>query len=300
MRFNTRARIDSGNVREGGGGGSRLPIPGGVAGAGGGVGVVGLLIFVLIQVLGGGDGGVGGGADGSGNSERYADCLTGEDANQNVDCARRAVTASLQDYWATELPEQGGVQFVEAPVTTFTGQVSTACGVATSAVGPFYCPGDQGIYLDTTFFDEVLEGQLGGSGGDFVEPYVLAHEYGHHIQNLLGTMARVRDRSTGADSDAVRLELQADCYAGMWTHAASSTQDESGVAIFAEISDEDIDEALDAAAAVGDDHIQEQTQGQVSPETWTHGSSEQRQDWFRVGYEGGTLSDCDTFAADDL
>lgn len=294
MRFTNRARIDSGNVREGGGG-SRLPIPGGLAGAGGGLGVVGVIVFVLIQVLSG----TGGGSDDTTQEGRYAECLTGEDANESVDCARRAVVASLQDYWADELPTAGGVPFVEAPVTTFTGQVSTACGVATSAVGPFYCPGDQGIYLDSTFFEEVLEGQLGGTGGDFVEPYVLAHEYGHHVQNLLGTMDRVRSRE-GEDSDAVRLELQADCYAGMWARAASSTADGSGVQIFEEIDDSDIDEALDAAAAVGDDRIQSRTQGQVSPETWTHGSAQQRQDWFNVGYRGATLDECDTFAAANL
>ena len=138
------------------------------------------------------------------------------------------------------------------------------CGNATSAVGPFYCPVDKTIYLDTTFFEDVLEGQLGGQGGDFVEPYVLAHEYGHHIQNLLGTMGKVRTQQ-GPESDAVRLELQADCYAGMWAKGALSTTDAKGQKIFDEIPRSDIDEAIDAAKAVGDDRIQEASGGKVNP-----------------------------------
>jgi predicted metalloprotease len=182
---------------------------------------------------------------------------------------------------------------------TFSGGVSTGCGEATSQVGPFYCPPDQGIYLDTTFFQDVLEGQLGGQGGDFVEPYVLAHEYGHHIQNLMGTMGKVRTQK-GPESDAVRLELQADCYAGLWTRAATGTTDTEGVAIFESLDDDDITEALDSAKAVGDDRIQQRSGQGVNPDGWTHGSSEQRMRWFRTGYDGGTVEDCDTFAADQL
>src|SRR5690606_33028884 len=170
---------------------------------------------------------------------------------------------------------------------------------ATSQVGPFYCPPDRGIYLDTTFFADVLEGQLGGQGGDFVEPYVLAHEYGHHVQNLMGTMGRVRTQQ-GPESDAVRLELQADCYAGMWTRAAEGTTDAEGVAIFAELDRGDISEALDSAKAVGDDRIQQRSGGRVDPDGWTHGSAEQRQRWFTTGYESGDLASCDTFSADRL
>jgi uncharacterized protein len=320
MRFNPKANIGGGRVRDAGGGGGglggggmRLPMPGGSR-AGGGIG--GLLIIVLFVVLsqcmgGGGGGTSSGGGLGldpgqlgqpqgmAGDSDRYANCRTGEDANRDVDCARMAVAYSLERYWATTLPQQGGTDLAPAPINTFSGGVDTGCGQATSQVGPFYCPADQQIYLDTTFFSDVLEGQLGGQGGDFVEPYVLAHEYGHHVQNLLGTMGRVRTQQ-GADSDAVRLELQADCYAGMWTAAAEGTTDEQGVALFEDLDDGDISEALDSAKAVGDDRIQRQSGGRVDPEGWTHGSSEQRQRWFDIGYDNGTLEACDTFAASEL
>ena len=152
---------------------------------------------------------------------------------------------------------------------------------------------DQQIYLDTTFFADVLEGQLGGQGGDFVEPYVLGHEYGHHIQNLMGTMGRVRTQK-GADSDAVRLELQADCYAGVWAANAVDT------GFVEELTAEDIQDGLSAAAAVGDDRIQERSSGRVDPESWTHGSASQRQRWFTIGYRTGDPERCDTFADDAL
>ena len=142
----------------------------------------------------------------------------------------------------------------------------------------------------------MLQRGLGGPAGDFVEPYVLAHEYGHHIQNLLGTMGRVRTQQ-GPESDAVRLELQADCYAGMWTGSATSTDDGSGEPLISELDQQDIDEAIAAAKAVGDDRIQDRTTGRVNPREWTHGSAEQRQRWFMIGYEEGRLEACDTFSA---
>ncbi|HXH78609.1 KPN_02809 family neutral zinc metallopeptidase [Nocardioides sp.] len=321
MRFNPKANISRGRVGDagrggggggfgGGGGGMRMPIPGGTR-AGGGIG--GILIIVLFLVLSqcvGGGGGLqnGTGIDASGqgepaglqqDSERYKNCKTGADANEDVDCARKAVLYSLERYWAKTLPEQGGPELAPAETLTFSGGVDTGCGQATSDVGPFYCPANQGIYLDTTFFANVLEGQLGGQGGDFVEPYVLAHEYGHHIQNLLGTMGQVRTQQ-GADSDAVRLELQADCYAGMWTAAAESTTDIEGVVILQDLDQGDIDEALDSAKTVGDDLIQEKSGQRANPDGWTHGSSEQRMSWFNVGREEGTLAACDTFSANEL
>ena len=177
--------------------------------------------------------------------------------------------------------------------------MNTDCGAASSQVGPFYCPVDDQVYLDTTFFEDMLEGQLGGSGGDFAEAYVLAHEYGHHIQDLLGTMGKVRTQQ-GANSDAVRLELQADCYAGMWTRFATRAEDANGEVLIQELTQEDINEALDAARAVGDDRIQQQTSGRVDPDSWTHGSAEQRMRWFTIGKEKGTLRACDTFSTRQL
>ena len=303
MRFNPKARLDTGRVSDGGGGrgggGMRLPIPGGKAGGGiGGVLII-ILIVIVNQFLGGGGGGgtSSGAFDTSqiaaGDSERYANCKTGADANKDVDCARIGVENSLRDYWADTF----GSDFQPATMKTFSGSVSTGCGSATSQVGPFYCPADSTIYMDTTFFDEVLERQLGGPEGAFVEPYVLAHEYGHHIQNLLGTMNRVKTQQ-GPRSDAVRLELQADCYAGMWAKAAPQTRDANGDQLIDEISERDAREAIEAAEAVGDDRIQKKTQGQVTEESWTHGSAESRVRWFKVGLRQGSLDACDTWAVD--
>ena len=313
MRFNPKARLDTSRVgdsgRGGGGGGAggggmRIPTPGGTR-AGGGIGAVIIIILfvVLSQCMGDGGGlpGPGGGTSQSGtdssrmdDGERYANCKTGADANEDEDCARVGVENSLVAFWAKTLPEQSNTKFTPASMRTFSGAVATGCGQASSQVGPFYCPPDQKIYLDTTFFADVLEGQLGGQGGDFVEPYVLGHEYGHHIQNLLGTMGQVRTQQ-GADSDAVRLELQADCYAGMWTRDASD-----GDALLSGLDQGDIEEALDSAKAVGDDRIQQKSGQGVDPEGWTHGSSEQRMRWFEIGFDQGTLEACDTFSASQL
>jgi predicted metalloprotease len=303
MRFNPKARLDTGRTRDAGrgagGGGTRLPIPGGLGGGSIGGVILLVVLFLVAQCAGidltGGGGGTGGGSafDSSRFTDtgRYAKCETGEDANNDPDCARVAVENSLYDFWSDEL---GNDFRPEEALVTFSGAVSTGCGQATSDVGPFYCPPDSTIYLDSTFFDQVLEDQLGGPDGGFVEPYVLAHEYGHHIQNLLGTMSKVRTQQ-GPQSDAVKLELQADCYAGMWTKAATETEDADGNVLFASLTQQDIDLALDAAASVGDDRIQSKTQGQVTQESWTHGSAEQRQRWFTVGLREGSLDACDTF-----
>jgi predicted metalloprotease len=306
MRFNPRARLNTRRMGDagrsgarGGGGGVRgggLPIPGGVAGGG----ITGLIIVAIVVAvslwMGGGSAGSSFDTARMSDTGRYDDCKTGEDANNDPDCARVAVENSLYDYWSDTLPAQSEASFTpEEKVETFAGGVGTGCGQASSAVGPFYCPVDRTIYLDTTFFDDVLEQQLGGPSGAFVEPYVLAHEYGHHIQNLLGTMGRVKTQQ-GPHSDSVRLELQADCYAGMWTRSATTTEDESGVVLISDLTQQDVEEAVDAATAVGDDRIQQQSGGGVDPDSWTHGSSQDRVKWFLAGYRSGSLEACDTFA----
>ena len=302
MRFNPKADISGGrvtDVRGGGGGGRMGNIPiGGITGGGIGTTIVVIIIFVIVQLAGGGGSGTGAGGPEQ-TTDRYEQCLSGADANKSADCARKAVELSLEGYWARVLPQQTGKQLQPTQIKTFTGGVATSCGNASADVGPFYCPTDQIIYLDTTFFEDVLEGQLGGKGGDFVEPYVLAHEFGHHIQNLLGTMGQVRTQQ-GPTSDSVRLELQADCYAGMWTRGATGTTDSKGVQIFESIDDGDITEALDSAKAVGDDRIQKMGGGDVNPEQWTHGSSEERMRWFTTGYNATSIKQCDTFATDNL
>jgi uncharacterized protein len=314
MRFNPKARLDTSQVqnRRGssrGGGGGGFPVPGGGSGmkVGGGIGglIVLVLVFVVMQYAGGG-GGVGlptGPASDSGpvstGSQELAHCEFGSDANEDPDCARVAVVNSIQSYWAAALPRQANRQYVAGDTVIFSDRVSTGCGGASSDVGPFYCPPDQQVYLDTTFFRDMLEGQLGGSGGDFAEAYVLAHEYGHHVQNLLGTMGRVRTQQ-GPTSDAVRLELQADCYAGMWSRHATEVAGADGEVFIQDLTREDIEEALDAARAVGDDRIQQRTSGRVNPDAWTHGSAEQRMRWFMTGREKGSLQACDTFAARSL
>jgi predicted metalloprotease len=305
VRFNPRADIRGGRVRDvrgggggrGGGGLGGLPM-GAISGGGIGTTIVVIVIFVIVQLAGGGSGlGSGGPQE---TTDRYDSCRTGADANKSQDCARKAVEQSLESYWAAELPQQTGTKYrPPAGIVTFTGSVSTGCGNATTDVGPFYCPTDETIYLDTTFFQDVLQGQLNGPSGAFVEPYVLAHEFGHHIQNVLGTMGQVRTQE-GPTSDAVRLELQADCYAGMWANGATGTTDQNGVAIFESITEDDIDTAISAAKAVGDDYIQRQGGQQVNRESWTHGSSEQRIRWFKTGYGATSIKQCDTFSASSL
>ncbi|WP_435768668.1 KPN_02809 family neutral zinc metallopeptidase [Nocardioides sp. SYSU DS0651] len=313
VRFNPKARLDTSRMRSGRGGfsgglggrgrGARLPVPGGRGGVGGIAGIIlVVLVYVLVQcVAGGGGGGLGTSgysparmSDAS-DDGRYDACRTGADANASQDCARVAIENSLTDFWSDQPIERW--QPISA-LTTFSGSVSTGCGNATSAVGPFYCPADLGIYLDTTFFDTTLEPELGAPDEPFVEFYVLAHEYGHHISNLQGFMGRVRTQQ-GPTSDATRLELQADCYAGLWAQHATTTEDAHGEVLLEALTDEDIRNALQAAAAVGDDHIQRKTQGQTNPETWNHGSSAQRMHWFRVGFEGGDVADCNTFDASE-
>ena len=200
----------------------------------------------------------------------------------------------MDAYWEREL----GSAYTPPPLVLFEQSVGTGCGNATSAVGPFYCPADQTVYLDIGFYDE-LRTRFDTDAGPLAQMYVIAHEFGHHIQNLEGTMNSIQRGDTGPTSDAVRLELQADCYAGAWAGEASTVPDESGTPFLETITSSQVADALDAASAIGDDRIQESTQGQVNPEAWTHGSSEQRQQWFTTGFEQGAAG-CDTFAAGAL
>ena len=291
MRFRRRARLDPGQVRDVRG----RRVGGGLALGGGGLGLAGVVIYLLVAFLTGGEG-LGQLAPledqqvgrGDSPSEVSQECRTGADANERQDCRIVGVVNSAQEFWDGVFA-RSGEQYRYADTVFFTDQVQTGCGFASSQVGPFYCPRDQLVYIDLGFFDE-LQSRFGAGGGPFAQAYVIAHEYGHHVQNQLGVLDRIGGDTQGPESRAVRSELQADCFAGVWAANAVET------GVIESLTQADINEGLNAATAIGDDRIQERTQGQVNPETWTHGSSEQRRRWFSRGYEEGRPAACDTFS----
>ncbi|HEY0697522.1 MAG TPA: neutral zinc metallopeptidase [Micromonospora sp.] len=308
MELNENARIDTSQVEDrrgsgGGLGGGGIPIP--IPGGGGRGGLIGIIIAVLVALVGGGFGlnAMTGGDDGGGgdNTALEQKC-SADDALKQLDCRNALYVNSIQAWWTKAMPEKFGQPYEPARTVLFSQAVSTGCGQADSGVGPFYCPADDKVYIDLTFY-RVLADQLGASG-EFAQPYVLAHEYGHHVQDVLGTEAQMR-RQQQRDPDnanrlSVMLELQADCYAGAWAKNATGTTDASGQKIFTSITDQDIQEGLDTAASIGDDTIQKKSGARVDESKFTHGTSEQRQRWFRQGYDSGDPTTCDTFNSPNL
>jgi uncharacterized protein len=316
MELNENANLDTSQVEDvrGSGGGGGVFGGGGFGGGGGmgglpipvGGGKIGLIITVIVvlgMLVGGGIfgsnllGGSSGDQQASSTSLNEKCGTANPNRFQDVDCRNLLYVNSIQNYWTKALPQTFGNSYTPATTRFFSQSVNTGCGQADSGVGPFYCPSDRHVYIDLTFYTE-LANRFGASG-EFAQPYVLAHEYGHHVQNLLGTsdaVSRAQQRDPGnANKYSVMLELQADCLAGVWAKNATSTTDVSGQALFKSVTSQDIQHALDTAAAIGDDTIQQKAGMQVNPDKFTHGTSAQRKQWFTTGYNSGNGKSCDTF-----
>ena len=299
MSFNDNAQLDNSSIGTGGGGGSGR---GGLV-VGGGIG--GLILAIIMMLLGINPGDVGGSttpADTNAQSVQSnqikEQCKTGADANKYVECRIVGTVNSAESFWSQELPKFGK-QFREPGTIIYNGATQSACGTASNQVGPFYCPLDEKIYIDASFF-QILTDKFGSSNGALAQEYVVAHEYGHHIQNVLGLLGRAQQDPQGETSGAVRIELMADCFGGMWAAHAAQTTDAAGNTFIKPLNESNIRDALSAAASVGDDSIQEKTQGRVTPENWTHGSSEGRQRWFIQGMKAGDdINKCNTFGVND-
>ena len=308
MRWRPSDRVEVEDRRGGGGFGGLGS--GGLGGFGGGLGgglgglpirtgggLGGLLLLLLFLWISGAFSGSGtGGVGGLGNAGNQGGAapFTSLDPNDNEGQFINAVTVDVQDFWSAQFAA-ANKPYTTTVTVLFTGQTQSGCGVASSDTGPFYCPGDQKVYLDLGFFDQ-LATQF-QAPGQFAQAYVVAHEYGHHVQDELGIMDQVNSEQQSDPSKAnalsIRLELQADCLAGVWANSVWKNPDNTNVE---SITQADVQDALTAAAAVGDDRIQEQATGTIDKETWTHGSSDQRVKWFTAGFNGGTTDSCDTFS----
>ena len=286
LTFNPNTPLDPGQVTDrrgmGRGGGALL----------GGGGAIGIIVLIAYTLLSGNPNDLGpllepGAVVGPGSSAIATDRKTGQDANTRDDCRILGYVNSIQKYWPSEFAASGETYQPVDPVI-FSGSTTSGCGTATAATGPFYCPTDQLVYLDLDFFKE-LQTRFGAQGGSLAQGYVVAHEYGHHVQDLLGTLD-AGGGGAGAESKSVRTELQADCFAGVWANHAATT------GFLQPLTDAQIADALDAAKAVGDDRIQQATTGQVDPDAWMHGSAAQREKWFGTGCSTGDPAACDTFS----
>lgn len=313
MTFNSNLNGLGDRASSGGGagGGGGFGFGGGNRGGGNGLlglimgivgskfGLPGIIVVAAVAFFAGGgtglfsDGGSTGTPGGSGGSGTAASgsslehCRTWQDANAYDDCRIEGTAVSLDAVWSQILPAQTGITYTEPAVKIGDGTVNTGCGTASTArTGPFYCPGDRTVYIGDDFFAQLK--QMGGSDGPFAQMYVVAHEFGHHIQNLQGTIGLSDYDNAGEDSNAVKIELQADCYAGVWASHADSGEN----AMLDPLTDEQVSQAIISAQAIGDDAIQRSSGSAVNPDNWTHGSSEQRQQWFLQGYQGGTVNSC--------
>ncbi|GAA1954159.1 KPN_02809 family neutral zinc metallopeptidase [Microbacterium deminutum] len=281
MTFNPNASVGGNAARRRGTG---------IAVAGGGLAGIGALAVLLLNLFTGSDfsGLIPVSPGASGGGSEIANCKTGADANASDDCRLAAASLAINQYWAGQVDGYRQPQLIIVDSAT-----STQCGTASNQTGPFYCPPEQTVYIDPTFFG-LLRSQFDATAGPLAQLYVLAHEYGHHVQQITGIMQKHPADGTGPDSNGVRTELQADCFAGAWVGHMSEQVDANGVPFLQAPTPQQIADAINAAQAVGDDHIQKESGAAVNPETWTHGSSDQRQRWFQNGYKQGAGA-CDTF-----
>jgi predicted metalloprotease len=289
MTFNDNANVGGNSARRRGAG---IAVGGGITGLGA-VAVLLLSLFTGQDVTGllGGALGAPGQAVGGGTTDEgtVQNCQTGADANRDSSCRLAATSVVLDQYWAQHIDGYRKPQLVIVDRST-----PTQCGTASNNTGPFYCPPDETVYIDPTFFD-LLHSQFGATAGNLAQLYVIAHEYGHHVQQITGITQDHPANGTGPTSNGVRTELQADCFAGAFIADMATQKDQNGVAYLQAPTNAQIADAINAAQAVGDDHIQKESGVPVNPETWTHGSSAQREHWFETGMQGGPGA-CDTFS----